>query len=399
MAGSANSDPSVLSAPRAGSGAGTAASRAAIASTEPAAALSAPLRTLCEAARAAPSADNLQPFFLSLCASSLRIRYATRRLQGRTFPPDHHATRLALGAMLENLFQACQCMRIPYAAQVDDPRASEAEPTLATIHLGALPPPTASLGELDALWDRHTNRFPSARSAMPQEALEELRALKQGPCTLRVLTDRLTIRALADCLRVATVLRVLAPDFLAWIRNSVRFDDNVPTGHEGLDLRTLNLAAGGATCLKLMARYVAFGRLLSTASASAMARQEAKLVAQAPAVVAVLGPQGAQHATAAGRLMQRAWLILTRHRLAVHPYYAVSDQLQRYAASPNTARRPSGAIDKLRHQLARIDLCGEQQTLHMLLRTGAPLRKVARSNRLPLQKLVSVKDPCGDFMR
>ena len=71
------------------------------------------VRLLAEAGRAAPSADNSQPWrFRWGKTFDVRFRQATG--EHELLPAEHPATQIALGAVIENLAQAAGAIGLPF---------------------------------------------------------------------------------------------------------------------------------------------------------------------------------------------------------------------------------------------------------------------------------------------
>jgi hypothetical protein len=119
-----------------------------------------------------------------------------------------------------------------------------------------------------------------------------------------------------------------------------------------------------------------------------MARTDSAPVLTAPAVLAIKGASGRSGAIDAGRLMSRAWIELNRQGVAVHPYYVITDQIERFRANtlPSSLREQVGDI-----AADCAALCGlqESEKLYMLFRTGYPTRTAPKSMRLPLEAVFS----------
>jgi hypothetical protein len=85
---------------------------------------------------------------------------------------------------------------------------------------------------------------------------------------------------------------------------------------------------------------------------------------------------------AAGRLLERIWIMLNAQGVAVHPYYALSDQLYRSRAGLVQARFVP-RVGSITQRVADV-LGSPEQTIFMLLRVGIPkVVNPTRSRRLP----------------
>jgi hypothetical protein len=121
-----------------------------------------------------------------------------------------------------------------------------------------------------------------------------------------------------------------------------------------------------------------------------LAREEAQLVGKAPALVAVIAPSNAAGLFASGQLMERAWIALNAKKVAVHPYFAISDQLNRL----QQGETPSNLVAKakaLQQECQQVFDYPEGESMHILLRVGYPKADPRRSRRLPWEALI--KEP------
>ena len=115
---------------------------------------------------------------------------------------------------------------------------------------------------------------------------------------------------------------------------------------------------------------------------------EAAMLQQSAALLLVAGPaQRDGIEVGAGRLLERLWVTLNDHGVAVHPYYVLSDQLYRLRAGLVSGRYVP-QVSTISHGVADL-LDSTEETIFMLLRVGIP--KVAnptRSRRLPAHSVL-----------
>lgn len=333
------------------------------------------VRTLMEAGRAAPSADNSQPWAFGWDGQRLRVR--AREAGG--FPPDAHATLLSVGAVLENIEQAAAALGVGLACQPGGEPGVHAQIPL---------DPEAPVGPLDPeapLFQRHTNRLPT-RPEVPEAALLEALEIgdpASGPA-VRVVTDPATIRGLAEAVALAAAIRFRVPELHRALMGSLRLSAVEARRGDGLDVATLGLPPGGAALLGWLRPWPRMRRLNRLGLYRLFAAVDGRRIRTAPAVAVVSG--GGGDPVAAGRLMERAWIRACQHGLAVHPYYAVTDQLQRLHRRqlPVPLEAPAR---RLAERVGRLALPGGEPDL--LLRLGWPRREAVRSQRLPLAALTA----------
>lgn len=334
-------------------------------------------------AQLAPSADNMQPFCFQWDGQHLRIAYDQNRVAGHTFGPEAPATLLSLGCTVEALEQAARLCNLPAtftATLHNTPLGFE----YGAIPLeGGAPPGNDSPLPEPA---RHAHRGPYRQQALPSALVQRLRTGAQDGCRVAIHTDRSAVRAIAALIRSASELRFQTRELHEWLMDSLRFSQTAAARGDGLDVRTLALPPGGALMLRLVGswrRMAVFNRL---GGYRAMAGIDAAPVAKAPAVVAVIGPQGNEGALNAGRLLYRSWNLLNEEGVAVHPYYVVSDQVQRLRehSVPQSLR---DRAEQLQAQTTEQLQLAPGEHLYMLLRVGYAKGTAIPSRRLPLSRV------------
>lgn len=322
---------------------------------------------LVRAAAAAPSADNSQPWQFSYCEPELSIAYADR-VTGKTFPADHHATQLAIGAAAENLYAAASAMQVDLECV---PAGAGAYLKFRIDGSRAL-----TLPDTHPLFTRHTNRFPYKRDPLPHAVLDDIRGLRQSAAAVRVITDPSELTLLARATDLSSQVRFQTREVHELLAHSLRFHPADVARGDGLDVSTFDLPPGGRFLLSITRDWGTMTRLNRLGIYRIFAAAESKPVARGPAVIAVSGGE----AIDAGRLMQRCWTMLNAAGLALQPHYVVADQLLRLQKGV----LPASHQGVLRH-VADIGtkLFGAAQ-LHIMLRCGFATRSTPRSRRLAL---------------
>jgi hypothetical protein len=177
-----------------------------------------------------------------------------------------------------------------------------------------------------------------------------------------------------------------------WLAKSFRFNTKPedPYG-EGLDVNTIDLPPGGRWFLRLISSWQRMHWLNKLGMYKAMAMIDSQPIGQAPALVAIVGPDSYKDNIAAGQLMNRAWIDLNAQDVAVHPYYVITDQLQRLKDNkiPEHLIRQVSTLENDTRQILRLQ---EGEILHMLFRIGYPSKTPVKSKRLPLQRVCSGLD-------
>lgn len=342
---------------------------------------------LSQAAHHSPSADNSQPWRLSWQNNLLTVSYDTERVANKTFAADSHATLLTMGALSENLTQAAAALNIgldwsvPERFDVHNPIYFETMIESSTdSHITAPPPP---------LLKRHTNRHPYQNKQLPASCISLLKNLTQDAARILVIEDQPDIQKIAGLVRTASEIRFQTQEIHEWLGKSLRFDTHSADEYgEGLDVNTIDLPPGGKLFLRLISEWQRMKWLNKLGAYKAMALIDSQPISKAPALIAIVGPAQFRDTLAAGQLMNRAWIALNEQGIAVHPYYVVADQLQRYQSN-STPHHLVKQADILSDEVQHFFNFAHGETLHMLLRIGYPTKNPVLSKRLPLQTVCS----------
>lgn len=339
------------------------------------------IRMLAMAGHSAPSADNSQPWRFCWDGSNLIVKYDTDRVSGKTFGPEEHATLLGMGAVKENILQMAAFLDID-VVQVEtnttDPyfrfefKLSDRENI-----------PTRE----QPLFQRHTNRFPYGSDAIPNDIIESLIGMSQGQCRALIYSDRGLIKKIARWVRMASEVRFQSRDVHEFLAHSLRFTPEETSQGDGLDVRTLPLPPGGKSFLRWIKDWDRLALLNRFGCYKFLSLMETRPISQAASLIVIAGPDNSKGALDAGALMERIWIYLNAEGIGVHPYYVITDQLQRLKAgriaatlSPSIQAVASGVAATLRP---------DSNTLQMLLRIGYPKKIPLRSTRLPIERVVN----------
>jgi len=201
---------------------------------------------------------------------------------------------------------------------------------------------------------------------------------------VRVITGS-AIRQAANWVRQASEVRFQTREVNEWFASSLRYGDSPDDRTSGLHVDTLALPPGGVGLLKLMSDWDRLQWLNRMRAYKLFAAIEAANFQKAPMVVAIVGPSDRVAAFDAGRCLQRVWLKVTEMGLSAHPYYVVSDLLNRLSSNgvPEQCLQHALALqDRIRAEY------GHESTLHCLLRVGKPVGEIQVSGRLPLNEIM-----------
>lgn len=331
-----------------------------------------------EAARAAPSADNSQPWQLLWDGAQLAVHY--RPHPGLDpFGLGGHATLISIGALSENLTQALPdiCARFG----LSDLKGG-APYFVLPLGQESLPDNAAEL----PLFQRHTNRHPFGQQKPDTALLDDLARLVEPSVRLLPLIAPRDRASFADLAGTCCEARFCNRELHEWLMGSLRFSAAEVARGDGLDLATLHLPPGGKLFMQLIRPWNRMALLNRVGAYRFMAAAEVQLLRQAPLILAVVGPNSPEGSFAAGRLMERAWIRLNQLGWAVHPYYVVADQETRLLSGrlPDAWKAP---VAEALSELPALLGLGAGDRLHMALRVGRPTRTPQRSRRLPLEAI------------
>ena len=334
------------------------------------------------AVRAAPSADNSQPWSLRVDGEQIVIEYEADRLRGALFSRSHHATLLALGCVIENLHQLADaagmtllpCGAVSMEAGTDDLR----------YRIVSEPPencPPATLKNLP-LFQRHTNRLPFKTNRVAGSFQSDSGDGVESKVGVQRIDSKADIAQVAALIEQASQVRFQTREIHEWFSHSLRFSAAEVARGDGLDVDTLGLPPGGRTLLKTITaswrNMSIFNRL---GGYRFLAKTEAASMTKAGTIFGIVGPSGLSGDIDAGRHMQRLWVDLNAAGYAVQPYYVITDQLQRLVeGSVPSSLLP--AVHKLDAAVGKFFALDPNQIVHMLLRVGEPKKTPKRARRL-----------------
>lgn len=341
-------------------------------------------RSIIDAGHSAPSADNSQPWRFCWDGNRLAVNYDKQRVSGKTFGPNEHATLLAMGAVKENILQMANFLNVD-VEQVqfnNSGRYFQFELRFSDKDIA----PTRE----HPLFQRHTNRWPYDSKPITGEIRESLKGISQGQCRALIFAERDAIRRIAGWVRTASEVRFQSRDVHEFLGRSLRFNAEEVSQGDGLDVRTLPLPPGGKAFLRLIKDWDRMRFLNRLGCYKLLALMEAKPVADAASMLVIAGPDSPDNTLDAGMLMERIWIHLNSHGIAVHPYYVITDQLQRLKEA-KIAPHLSPSIEALQSEIGTVLNAGHG-TIHMLLRIGYPKTQPIRSLRLPSETITDLKN-------
>lgn len=343
------------------------------------------VNTVVRAGHSAPSADNSQPWRFVWDGENLNLVFDTARGAGG-LGRSHPAVQMAFGAAIENMIQAAVAGGIDVESWDHRYLTSEDGPFL------VIPSPRRVWNAQqtpDWIVNRHTNRGGYFRSRVPDDVISELTSQTQGVAKIQVYNDEETIRGIAQLVRAASEIRFQTEEVHRWLKASLRFTAAEVERGDGLDVETLALPPGGKHFLRFVSDWRRMALLNRFHAYKFLALVEKLQFGQCGGAVVIAGTDsgGCSSWITAGRLMERAWIILNRRGLSVHPYFVLPDIFYRLKAG----LVPAPLKDKARAIAASTGdlLKPVDQTPFMVMRVGVAKHSPKRSRRLPLDAVFS----------
>ncbi len=283
------------------------------------------LSALMEAAQAAPSRANEQPWHWGLRGSTLWLS-AKPRFGCRLLDYRGGATQIALGTATENLVLKAHALGMNVKLDL----------SLSGQELGAVGfkfyPPGSTVPDAEShdhdhliaqLSARCTNRRVMAPGRVPAASLSRLceAAASIPSCQLRFVDDQPAIAEIATLAARAERIRMLHPVGARELLREIRWTvDEARQTRDGIDLATLDFTESENAAFSVLGtpgvadllRRWRLGRGLENPTRRAL------LASSAIGMVGVDGDDARRHYLA-GRAIQRLWLTATEQRLSLHP--------------------------------------------------------------------------------
>jgi hypothetical protein len=328
------------------------------------------IERILDAARTAPSHDNLQPWRFTVDADTVSFGVDP----DRNGSADESMARIGLGAAIE-----CACIaasRMGIAPRIQPPR----EGALVTMTFSdpkRLPDPDLSRTR------RATNRRVYDGRALDDATLRALRdAVPQRDLAVVHWFGRERVRALGPIVEQADEIAHLDPAFRERALAAVRFDvKDREVVSRGLPVASLELSTAERAALAGLKKPIGSGM---TASAAKTLGTRARRLMESASGVLIVTTTGSDPMSDVdvGRSVQRAWMALTQKGLAAHPMTTVMSLA--LAAEPD--ERLSSVLASFRGAFPHL---AEGSRIAFLMRFGFADAPTLRSGRYELAESVS----------
>ena len=337
-------------------------------------------QALIEAAIAAPSADNNQPWKFKSGENWIDVYWdLSKKLPSDV---DGMFDLLALGAAIENIVVKLQSMGHKAELQLAEINCKDLKnnPTqlrqIATITFGKQ---DAEINVQEKLADyisaRQTKRDEYSTKPIPQDQLREITtaSVQHDDVKLCWMTDRVKINSLASLVALSDSLRFRYRDFHEELHRQLRLSAaHAEQTRDGLDYRTLGLPLGGRTVLSLIRSWKTMSLLGKFGMASLMAAPSKRLVRNSGAIGLIYLDARTPHSMIrGGQTMQRMWLHATQLGLSVHPL----GSLPVFLANNNLPTELLPTVKQIRANAQQV-LPPSRSFLQMAFRIGIPKKQL-----------------------
>jgi|KBSMisStandDraft_5_1062788.scaffolds.fasta_scaffold02348_4 hypothetical protein len=341
------------------------------------------VRELASLAACAPSVNNCQPWELRWNGDELRVGFSRRLNMHSVLDARSHANLLSVGALMANLQNGLAANSVQYDWRWPrDPAAGNPYVTLAIDDA----PDRFVLPEGPLC--RHTNRFAFRDDAFDPAVVNETSDDPYTGARAVLLSSRSDKSALVELVRLSSEARFCNRQLHEWLIGNLRFTPDQVERGDGLDVDTLGLTPGGRKILRLISDWRRLSAFNKIGAYKLLALSEIGLLAKAPGIVCIVGKAGTCSVIDAGQLMTQLWTQLNAIGIAVHPYYVVTDQINRMheGTVAKGFELQIADVEARMHSLLNLE---PAECVHMIFRVGYPTVVPERSRRLPLQALLS----------
>ena len=276
------------------------------------------IRTILEAAIQAPSGENAQPWSFKVSGTDIEL-YNLPDRDRSVYNWGQRASYVAHGALLENLTIAARAQG--YSAQVNlfpEGLGSNLLARITLVQVGATTEPLYPFIE-----KRKTNRKPYKTTQITQAQRSEILSAQRT-------TDQAEIRLIEDREQIKTLARVGSSNeevmlsneglhnfFFSHITWTQKEDDEKKIGFY---IKTLELPPPAEMMFKLIKNWTVMKIFNTFGFPKIVGKQNAAVNAQCAAIGGIfIDNINPESYVAAGRLLERIWLIITKLGLSLQP--------------------------------------------------------------------------------
>lgn len=356
------------------------------------------LRTLVNAASAAPSTGNDQPWKWLYRTGVLSLYHDKYR--SFSFGDFHHiASYLAFGAAYENLFLRAKSLGLT-ASYTFQPNGPGAGPVAAIRFRPEDVAAEAVLSGLnEAIETRHTNRILAEKVPVDPAVLDRLKAAAESipQAKLTWFTDDGDLRTLAEVIGACDRARLLNPaghhDF---VHHEMRWtSEDAERTRDGIDVKTLGLSNSQLAAMNILRNAQVVSTLNELRGGKALDMLASRTLKAASAVALITLPNYTlEHFFEGGRALERFWLAATREHLAVHPLISPFYLFPRvvYGGGEGLDQRTFAELSRLRVRFKKLTGLEDGGAEVFLVKVAVAPEPELKAFRLPLQDILTLDD-------
>ncbi|TWU39745.1 nitroreductase family protein [Novipirellula artificiosorum] len=338
------------------------------------------LNTILDAAVAAPSPDNNQPWLFQIDGDRISVFMDTRR----SLPSDESSMfdLTAIGAAVENMVIAAAhhgYIATPVWQSFDGDHPS-CDSAVVEIQMtpGATPDPLYPF-----ISERCTCRKPYDSQPLASELCQQLEesVLQFSDVQVDWITSKQDKASFGKLVAKTDSLRFRHRPFHEELFRQLRFSTHeAETTNDGLDIRTLELPFGVATGLRCLRSWSIMQTLHTLRLTPLLTMPSSQAVRASGAIAFLSVPTKSSEAFfRGGRAIERFWLKGAEMGLSMHPLGSPPIFLLQEQPKPNFQT----TIDSARHGLAKLLPNLGQRILQLAFRVGNSAPPSERSQRLP----------------
>jgi molybdopterin/thiamine biosynthesis adenylyltransferase len=329
------------------------------------------------AALRAPSGGNVQPWHICVRPDAVTVRIAPEH--SSTMDVAFRGSAVALGAAVFNAKVAAAAHHVLGPLTLVEDGVDT--PLQATLSLCA-----GDNGELAALYRamlaRETNRRRGTPSTLPEGAVELLHSVadREG-ARLRLLTGRSELDSAAAILAATDRIRYLTPRLHQEMISEVRWPGDA-SPDTGIDVRSLELDAGGLAVLDILRRPDVMRHLAQWNAGSALVDEtrDHVLASSALAVVSVAGHTLSDYVRG-GSAVEALWITAQQCGLAVQPVSPVFLYARDAADIATLTTSFTGEMERLQQDFLELSGVSTGESVVLVLRFASVGPASVRSRR------------------
>ncbi|MDX5320957.1 MAG: Rv1355c family protein, partial [Bacteroidota bacterium] len=346
------------------------------------------VKNILDAAHAAPSGGNLQPWEWIHCGSSFFL-FRKNHLTSSFLDHNLMATWVSLGASIENALLAIQ--KEGFHAEWTRFPAGDLE-LIARIDLENLKSPNdyesnnARLKLFDHIHDRHTNRNIEVSAPVETEQLEFItQSLEPFDVSIRYFNQGEEKDLLSNCIAAVERIRLLDPEGYRNFMEEVRWTPQQAKAQgDGVDLATCDLTPSEVAGFRIARHRPVMDLIQQWELGSGLEKLSHKMTDHAPVLAMIHGPERGRDAyLQAGRALERAWIAANQVGLGFQPQSPFTLLIDRIIENKGLNLRDKNELAAYREKIMALTSVNHPEPL-FIFRLFKGEKPVVRSYRRPM---------------